>query len=108
MKNMARPFLLAVFIICLSGCSSVVASKHYKDVRLDSLKSAYVVHHPGSTLGCANAAQEALAARGLTVTSGHIHDKPKDVDFYVEVIDRWQWDGGMFLASLDIHFRDNA
>ena len=49
-----------------------------------------------------------MAARGLTVTSGHIHDKPKDVDFYVEVIDRWQRDVGMFLASLDIHFRDNA
>ena len=72
------------------------------------MKRAYVVHDPGSTYGCANAAEEALTARGLQVTSGYIKDKPADADFYVEVIDRWQWDVAMFLASLDIRFVDNA
>jgi hypothetical protein len=65
------------------------------------------VHDPDSTLGCANAAEEALTARGLTVTSGFINDKPADADFYVEVLDRWQWDVAMFLASLNIRFVDN-
>ena len=77
-------------------------------MRLDSLKKAYVVHDPGSTLGCANAAEEGLAARGVTVTSGNIQDKPKDADFYVEVVDRWQWDVAMFLASLEIRLIENA
>jgi hypothetical protein len=72
------------------------------------MKTAYVVHDPGSTYGCANAAEEALTARGLKVTSGPIQDKPADTDFYVEVIDRWQWDVAMFLASLEIHLVDNA
>jgi hypothetical protein len=72
------------------------------------MKRAYVVHDPGSTYGCANAAQEALTKRGLTVTSGFIQNKPADADFYIEVIDRWQWDVAMFLASLEIRFLDNA
>jgi hypothetical protein len=72
------------------------------------MKRAYVVHDPGSTYGCANAAEEALTARGLKVTSGYIQDKPADTDFYVEVVDRWQWDVAMFLASLEIRFVDNA
>jgi hypothetical protein len=72
------------------------------------MKRAYVVHDPGSTYGCANAAEEALIQRGLKVTSGYIQDKPADTDFYVEVVDRWQWDVAMFLASLEIRFVDNA
>lgn len=104
-----RSVLLVLLALCFSGCSSVVDSTYYsKRVRLDSLKRAYVVHDPGSTYGCANAAEEALTAQGLTVTSGYIQDKPADTDFYVEVVDRWQWDVAMFLASLDIRFVDNA
>jgi hypothetical protein len=80
----------------------------FQACRLESLKRAYVVHDPGSTYGCANAAEEALTAQGLTVTSGYIQDKPADADFYVEVVDRWQWDVTMFLASLDIRLVDNA
>jgi hypothetical protein len=72
------------------------------------MKRAYVVHDPGSTDGCANAAAAALTERGLTVTSGYIQDKPADADFYVQVVDRWQWDLAMFLASLEIRFVDNA
>jgi uncharacterized protein YceK len=109
MDRIFRPVLLVLLALCFSGCSSVVDSTYYsKHVRLDSFKRAYVVHDPGSTYGCANAAQEALTAKGLTVTSGYIHDKPADTDFYVEVVDRWQWDVAMFLASLDIRFVDNA
>lgn len=104
-----KPLLLALLAVCFSGCSSVVESKYYSDhVRLDSMKRAYVVHDPGSTYGCANAAQEALAERGLTVTSGYIQNKPTDADFYIEVIDRWQWDVAMYLAALEIRFMDNA
>lgn len=109
MDRIIRPVLVALLALCFSGCSSVVDAKYYSSrVRLDSMKSAYVVHDPGSTYGCANAAEEALKGRGLTVTSGYMQDKPADTDFYVEVIDRWQWDLAMFLASLDIRFVDNA
>jgi len=108
MSRITGPVLLAALTFCLSGCSSVVESRYFKNVRLDSLKKAYVVHDPGSTLGCANAAEEALAAHSVTVTSGNIQAKPKDADFYVEVVDRWQWDVAMFLASLEIRFRENA
>ena len=108
-NRITRPALLGLLAVCLSGCSSVVESRYYsKHVRLDSMKRAYVVHDPGSTYGCANAAQDALTKRGLTVTSGFIRNKPADADFYIEVIDRWQWDVAMFLASLEIRFVDNA
>ena len=99
---------LLLLLTCFCGCSSVVESRYFKNVRVGSLKSAYVVHDPGSTLGCAKAAEEALAARGVAVSSGPIQAKPKDVDFFVGVVDRWQWDVAMFLASLDIYFKDNA
>jgi hypothetical protein len=109
MGRQIRPVLLVLLAVCFSGCSSVVESKYYsRHVRLESMKRAYVVHDPGSTYGCANAAAEALAERGLTVTSGFIKDKPAEADFYIEVIDRWQWDVAMFLASLEIRFVDNA
>jgi hypothetical protein len=109
MDRIMKPVLLVLLAVCYSGCSSVVESKHYsKHVQLESMKRAYVVHDPGSTYGCANAAEEALTARGLTVSSGFVQDKPADADFYVEVIDRWQWDLAMFLASLEIRFVDNA
>jgi len=109
MDRIFRPVLLVLLALYFSGCSSVVDSTYYsRHVRLESMKRAYVVHDPGSTYGCANAAAEALTAQGLTVTSGYIHDKPADTDFYVEVVDRWQWDVAMFLASLEIHFVDNA
>jgi|KBSMisStandDraft_5_1062788.scaffolds.fasta_scaffold1204467_1 hypothetical protein len=108
MERIIRQISLVLLALCFSGCSSVVESKHYsRRVPLESMKSAYIVHDPDSTLGCANAAQEALTTRGLTVTSGFIKDKPADVDFYVEVVDRWQWDVAMFLASLNIRFVDN-
>jgi len=100
--------VLAVSTLWICGCSSIVQSAYYKPVPLASLKSAYIVHATGSTLGCANAAQEALAARGVAVSAGPPQDKPNDVDFFVEVIDRWQWDLAMYLLSLDILFRDNA
>jgi hypothetical protein len=108
-KMIIGPVSLLLLCLCFSGCSSVVESKHYsKHAQLESMKRAYVVHDPGSTDGCANAAAAALTERGLTVTSGHIQDKPADADFYVEVVDRWQWDIAMFLASLDIRFVDNT
>ena len=109
MARIIRPLLLVLLAVCFSGCSSVVESKYYsKHIRLDSMKRAYVVHDPGSTYGCANAAEEALRERGLNATSGYIQNKPADTDFYIEVIDRWQWDIAMFLASLEIRFVDNA
>jgi len=109
MDRIVKSALLVLLAVSFSGCSSVVESKYYSNrIRLDSLKRAYVVHDPASTYGCANAAEEALRERGLTVTSGFLQNKPPDVDFYIEVIDRWQWDVAMFLASLEIRFVDNA
>src|SRR5947209_8376600 len=88
MEKIIRAVLLVVLAVWFSGCSSVVEAKYYsKHVRLDSMKRAYVVHDPGSTYGCANAAEKALTERGLTVTSGFIQNKAADADFYIEVID---------------------
>jgi hypothetical protein len=91
-----------------TACSSVVEAKRYKDIPLASLKKAHVVREPNSTPGCELAAREALERRGLAVTYGVIQEKPKDADFYVELVDRWQWDVAMYLAALDIEFKDSA
>jgi hypothetical protein len=72
------------------------------------MKTAYLVRDPQSTQGCANATEEALTARGVKVTSGFFQEKPKAVEFYVEVVDRWRWDVAMYLSALEIRFRDNA
>ena len=102
-----RLFATAI-LFGLTGCSSVVDAKRHKNVQLESLKKAYVVRDPNSTHGCEEAAHEALTQRGVTVTYGFFQEKPKDVDFYVVVLDHWQWDVAMFLSSLDISFKDNA
>lgn len=105
---MVAATLLTILAISQSGCSSVVDAKRYKDVSLDSLKKAHVVREPNSTQGCELAAREVLTQRGLAVSYGPLQEKPKDVDFYVELVDRWQWDVAMYLVALDIQFKDNA
>ena len=107
MKKAVLLFPLALGL-CVSGCSSVVDAKHQKNVPLESLKKAYVVRDPNSTGGCEEAAREALTQRGVAVTYGFFQDKPKEVDFYVEVVDRWEWDVAIFQVSLDIRFRENT
>ena len=100
-------FILALASFCLGGCYTIDPPKYHKSVRLESMKAAYLVRDPESTQGCANAAEEALTARRVKVTSGFLQQKPKDVDFYVEVVDRWRWDVAMYLSALEIRFRDN-
>lgn len=97
---------LLVFMLC--GCSTVNPGMRFGDAQLATMKSAYVVRHPKSTRDIDGYIQEALAERGVRVSSGLIESKPKDVDFYVEYVDRWQWDLTMYLLSLDIRFKSNA
>jgi hypothetical protein len=108
LMDKVAPIFLTLFILCVSGRSTVVEAKRHKNVRLESLKTAYLVRDPDSTRGCEEATREALTQRGVVVTYGAFQAKPKDVDFYVEVVDRWRWDVTMFLVSLEIRFRENT
>ncbi len=101
--------LLIVLLSCaLAGCSTVNPGKHFGETRLDTLTSAYVVRHQKSSWDIDSFIQEALADRGVRASAGPIESKPKDVDFYVEYVDRWQWDMAMYLFALDIRFKSNV
>ena len=106
----AKTLLLqfAVLVAALGGCSTVNPCKHFGDIRIGDLKSAYVVRHPKSDRDIDRYIQEDLAERGVRVTVGPIESKPKDVDFYVEYSDRWRWDMAMYLNSLEIRFESNT
>jgi hypothetical protein len=105
---MALCLAIASLLALVSGCSTVQPGKRYGDVRLESLKTAYVVRHAKSSRDIDTYIQEALAEHGVKASRGPMEAKPKDVGFYVEYVDRWQWDLTMYLWSLDIRFEDNA
>ncbi|HTF87656.1 MAG TPA: hypothetical protein VK843_04545 [Planctomycetota bacterium] len=95
-------------LLALSGCATVNPGKRFGDIQLDSLKSSYVVRHAKSTRDIDLFIQESLVERGVVATAGPIENKPSDVDFYVEYVDRWSWDVSMFLSALTIQFKSTA
>jgi hypothetical protein len=108
MKTRALFLAIASLIALVSGCSTVNPGKQYGGVRLESLKTAYIVRHAKSSRDIDTYIQDALAERGVKASRGPMEAKPKDVDFYVEYVDHWKWDLSMYLWSLDIRFADNA
>lgn len=98
--------LFLPFTLFISGCSSVEPAKHYGNLPLNSLKSAYVVFAKDTTIG--EYIEADLARRNVKVSGGTLKDKPEDVAFYVIYTDRWNWDVAVYLDSLDVQFFNNA
>ena len=106
---MMRVWILTALML-LAGCSTISPAVVSKGYDLAALKTAYVVSSGKNIYGGRSFAtyiQPALAEHGVTATFGSLENKPKEVDFYVTYVDRWQWDLAMYLSSLEITFFDN-
>lgn len=109
MNKNAWAFIALPLLALLSfGCSTVEKGKRYNNADLDSLKTAFLVMESKANWDIGMNIREALAERGVQVTIGNLHDKPKDVAFYVNYTDVRKWDMTMYLHSLDIQFLDGA
>ena len=108
MKFTACSIVSLSLLVLTSSCSTVRPGKQFGEVKLESLKTAYVVRHPKSSRDIDVYVQDALTQHGVKASRGSMETKPKDVDFYVEYVDHWNWDMAMYLLSLDIRFLDNA
>ena len=97
-----------VVVIFLTGCSSVGPAQHFGAIPVESLKSAYVVVAPSGNPNIAEDIVIALGQHGVKVSTGAVQDKPKDVAFFVNYKEHWDWDVTMYLESLDVEFMDNA
>jgi hypothetical protein len=106
MKQIVR--LTGLFLLLLTGCSTVTPAKHYGDTKLDSLKSAYVVIAASGNPNIAGYIVTALARHNLKTSRGPLKDKPADVAFYVNYREHWNWDVVVYLDTLDVEFMDNA
>jgi hypothetical protein len=107
MNKILLPFLVIFIAVLVSGCSSI-QSKHYGNIPLESLKSAYVVLAPKGNPTIAGYINVALAQRNIKTRIGPIAEKPADAAFYVVYTDHWNWDVAVYLDSLDIQFIDNS
>ena len=107
-KNAWAFTFLPLLALMSFGCSTVEKGKRYDDAQLDSLKTAFVVMTAKGNWDIGMNIREALAERGVQVTIGNLHDKPKEVAFYVTYTDIRKWDVSMYLHSLDIQFLDGA
>jgi hypothetical protein len=107
-KMRCPSFFSLVLVLALCGCSTVKPAKHFGNVDLDSLKSAYIVWSPGIDRSIEHYAREGLEKHGVTVTTGPKQDKPASAAFWVECQPRWTWDLVMYLDALDIRFVENT
>jgi len=96
-----------LFILVVTGCSTVEPGKHYGNTPVASMKTAFVVIGSDHDQSIGVSIHEALTQHGVTASMGTLTEKPKDVAFYVEYEDHWQWDMAMYLSSLDIRFIDS-
>jgi len=96
---------LAVFVLALTGCASLSASKA-PDVQLDTLKTLYVARQPKDDKGIEKMFAERLNTMGRTATSGDSPDPPQPVDAVVTYQDKWMWDITMYLIELHVQIRD--
>ena len=108
MNQKIIPLLGLLFALVVSGCSTVEPGKRYGSASLESMKTAFVVIRPDYDPKIGAHIHEALTTKhGVSVATGSLQDKPKDVAFYVEYEDHWRWDLAMYLHSLDIRFINN-
>lgn len=107
MKNKTIHLICLSFILAITGCSTVEPGKHYGNTPLASMKTAFVVIGSDHDQSIGVSIHKALTQHGVTASMGTLTEKPKNVAFYVEYEDHWQWDMAMYLYSLDIRFVDN-
>jgi hypothetical protein len=107
MKEKMISLVCLLFAVIVTGCSTVEPGKHFGNTSLASMKTAFVVIGSDYNQAIGVNIHEALAQHGVTASMGTTAEKPKDVAFYVEYEDHWQWDMAMYLSSLDIRFIDN-
>ena len=91
----------------LPSCSFVDKGSVNRPAVIQQARTAYVVKPDDSSRDIEKYLETALSNNGLKAKSGSIADKPKQVDLYVEFVDRWTWDMAMYLKSLDVYVRDN-
>lgn len=96
-----------LFIVAVTGCSTVEPGKRYGTTSLASMKTAFIVIGSDYDQKIGVNIHEALTQHGVTASMGTAAEKPKDVAFYVEYEDHWLWDLTMYLHSLDIRFIDS-
>ncbi len=99
--------LIFSFISLLPNCSFVKEGNIIQPAVIKSARSAYVVKPEDAGRDIEKYLEAALANQGLRVTSGPLEQKPKQVDVYVEYVDRWTWDVAMYLKSLDVYVKNN-
>jgi hypothetical protein len=106
-KTVPLLVMLAGTLVC--GCSTYAPPVvHLSSTPLDSLKTAYVVLGPHRDPDIGRAIQDALTKHGVQVQAGPEENRPKDLSFYVEYADHWNWDMAMYLVSLNIRFKDST
>jgi len=93
-------------LLLASGCASIRTTLVTTGSTAEFGKRAYVVRHQKSTKDIDLYIQKALTGRGFIATSGPVEQMPSDVDIYLTYIDKWTWDLGMYLISLDIMVYD--
>jgi hypothetical protein len=108
MNRILMSAIAGLTAVLITGCSTVGPAGHFGTVPIESLKSAYVVIAPRGNPNIGQYIELALAQHHIKTNIGAPQDKPKDVDFYVNYKERWNWDVTVYLESLDVEFVDNA
>lgn len=99
-------FTFSAIVVVLTGCGTLESGKRYRQVRLEDLKTAYLVTPANANLTVSRHIGETLQRRGVMVRVGPTDPNPTNVDFVVTYTDRWNWDLKMYLESLQINFLD--
>lgn len=107
MKKTIIAFPILVLSLLVTGCSTIMPPNIYQSTTLSKAKTAYVVKNDESTRNLELYIQKAIAKHGIGTSYGPLSRKPDTVDIYVTYVDRWEWDFGFFLKSLDVSFYHN-
>lgn len=94
-------------IVAVCGCSTIRKPQIYSYDTVQSIRTAYVVKHDKSTRNVEIYIQKALVRKGIEASYGPLSEKPDSVDVYITYVDRWNWDGVMYLRSLSVSVYDN-
>lgn len=105
--HVRMPWLLAVLMSCaLVACSGVRRADVSQGFDLAGVRTAHVVRIARDERGTWQLIANALAARGMQVSTGTAEDAPPGTDVLVTYQDRWTWDVTMYMSGLDVQLRD--
>jgi hypothetical protein len=111
-NNVAKKFLLSVFIVSVlalsSGCAVNRATATVSaDSDLSKVKTFYVVQQPKDDRGIEKLISDNLTARGFLAKSGpDMGTPPAGVDAVVTYVDKWMWDITMYMLELTLTVRN--